>query len=781
VKVTALCLLDPNLTLTSYPVTNSNQWIVAMTDYGHDLKFGTFITPQARHTEEVVALAELTESSGLDLATFQDHPYQANFLDTWTLLSFVAARTSRIALSGNVLNLPLRPPAVLARAAASLDLLSHGRFELGLGAGAFWDGVEAMGGNKLTPGQAVDALEEGIEIIRGIWDADTPGGVRIEGKYHQARGARRGPLPQHRIGVWLGAYKPRMLSLVGRKADGWLPSLGYIKSPDIGESNAIIDTAAREAGRNPREIRRLINLAGSRLANQDEIAKMVDEITQLALEHGFSTFILPADDGRLIQTFGREVAPAVRVAVDKARTANGTVTGAVRSAAALALRSENIRYDRLPETLIGRAMEPGDHGFGGHASTYIHRGQPGLIIRPHNESEVAEAVRYAANQEAPLAVRSGGHGISGRATNEGGIVLDLSKLNSVEVIDPASKRIRLGPGARWGEVAEKLAPFGLGMSSGDYGDVGVGGLATVGGIGWLSRKHGLTIDHVVAADMVLADGRQLRLDKDHNADLFWGIRGAGANFGVVTSFELEAYDVGDVIFAQITYDMNEAAPVIARWAETVAAAPRDVTSFLTLAPARGGNPALGQANVVIADSDPAGAQAMLDPFLRVGPVLGSQAFIIPYPGLVQSNFEGHQGTGGMVSYAGLVTEVTPAVAGEMAEILKARASNMMQLRAVGGEVNDMAASATAYAHRHQNFSLNATAYGPTVQRLDRLWPALEAHLDGLYLNFETRMGPEHLERAYPAETLARLRALKAQYDPAELFNTNFNIPPGTTG
>lgn len=295
-----------------------------MTDYGHDLKFGTFITPQARQAHEVVALAELTEASGLDLATFQDHPYQANFLDTWTLLSFVAARTSRIALSGNVLNLPLRPPAVLARAAASLDLLSHGRFELGLGAGAFWDGVEAMGGNKLTPGQAVDALEEGIEIIKGVWDADAPGGVRVEGKYHQARGARRGPLPEHRIEIWLGAYKPRMLNLVGRKADGWLPSLGYIKSPAIEESNELIDTAAREAGRNPREIRRLLNLSASRLADRDEIAKMVDEVTQLALEHGFSTFILPADDGRLIETFGRDVAPAVRAAVDKARIASGT-------------------------------------------------------------------------------------------------------------------------------------------------------------------------------------------------------------------------------------------------------------------------------------------------------------------------------------------------------------------------------------------------------------------------------------------------------------------------
>ena len=152
-----------------------------MTDYGHELKFGTFITPSNQHADRVVAAAVATERSGLDLATFQDHPYNPGMLDAWTLIAFAAARTERIALSGNVLNVPLRQPAVLARSVASLDLLSKGRIELGLGAGAFWDGIAAMGGDALTPGQAVDALSEAIEIIRGIWDASAPGGVRVDG------------------------------------------------------------------------------------------------------------------------------------------------------------------------------------------------------------------------------------------------------------------------------------------------------------------------------------------------------------------------------------------------------------------------------------------------------------------------------------------------------------------------------------------------------------------------------------------------------------------------
>ncbi len=146
-----------------------------MTDYGHELRFGTFLTPQNADPQTPVALAVLTEEVGLDLVTFQDHPYQPSFLDTWTLLSFVAARTERVHLSGNVLNVPMRPPAVLARAAASLDLLSGGRVELGLGAGAFWDAIEAAGGRRLSPKQAVEALDEAIQVIRGVWSEERGG------------------------------------------------------------------------------------------------------------------------------------------------------------------------------------------------------------------------------------------------------------------------------------------------------------------------------------------------------------------------------------------------------------------------------------------------------------------------------------------------------------------------------------------------------------------------------------------------------------------------------
>ena len=200
-----------------------------MPDYGHELIFGSFITPTNAAPQQVVALAQASEQVGLDLMTFQDHPYQPAFLDTWTLLSYVAARTERIRLAGNVLNLPLRPPAVLARAAASLDRLSGGRFELSLGAGAFWDAIEAMGGRRLTPGQAVEALGEAIDIIRAIWDVGNRSHLRVDGIYYRVNGAKRGPAPAHDIGIWVGALKPRMLRLIGAKADGWLTTQSYIK------------------------------------------------------------------------------------------------------------------------------------------------------------------------------------------------------------------------------------------------------------------------------------------------------------------------------------------------------------------------------------------------------------------------------------------------------------------------------------------------------------------------------------------------------------------------
>ncbi|HET6504544.1 MAG TPA: LLM class flavin-dependent oxidoreductase [Amycolatopsis sp.] len=298
-----------------------------MTDYHHELLFGSFLSPAARRPEQVVALTRLSEAAGLDFATFQDHPYQSSFLDTWTLLSYLAAATSRIRLSANVLNLPLRQPVVLARSAASLDLLSGGRVELGLGAGAFWDGIEAVGGRRLTAGESVDALAEAITIIRAVWDADRRDEIHADGTHYRVRGGGRGPAPAHDMGIWVGAYRPRMLRLAGRVADGTLPSLPYL--PDgiagLAEMNAHIDEGAESAGRDPSAVRRLLNITGEFTATGRGLLtgppkQWVEELTTIALENGVSGFFLMTDDPEHLQRFGEEVAPAVRELVTTERT-----------------------------------------------------------------------------------------------------------------------------------------------------------------------------------------------------------------------------------------------------------------------------------------------------------------------------------------------------------------------------------------------------------------------------------------------------------------------------
>jgi alkanesulfonate monooxygenase SsuD/methylene tetrahydromethanopterin reductase-like flavin-dependent oxidoreductase (luciferase family) len=285
-------------------------------DYGHDLEFGVFIEPAAQSADQVVALSALADEAGHDLVTFNDHPYKPSFLDSLTLMSFVAARTGRVRLAANVTSLPLRPPAVLARAVASLDILSHGRAELGIGAGSAWDAIETMGGRRLDPGDSVGALEEGIHVIRELWDVRERGGVQFEGKHYRLAGALPGPARAHDISIWVGAFKPRMQRLIGRLADGWWPTVPALKPGDLAAGNAVIDAAATQAGRDPRAIRRLLNLGVVDAPARETAA----ELARLALEDGIGTFIVTVRDPRAITDFASEVAPRVRETVEQTRS-----------------------------------------------------------------------------------------------------------------------------------------------------------------------------------------------------------------------------------------------------------------------------------------------------------------------------------------------------------------------------------------------------------------------------------------------------------------------------
>jgi alkanesulfonate monooxygenase SsuD/methylene tetrahydromethanopterin reductase-like flavin-dependent oxidoreductase (luciferase family) len=279
----------------------------------------------------VLETARLADTLGYDVLAVQDHPYQPAHLDTLALLGVILGQTEQIRVFQDVGNLPLRPPAVFAKAAATLDLLSGGRFEAGLGGGGFLRAAQAMGAPAIGVGESLEALEEAVAILRASWSGAPE--LRFEGRHYRLDGARPGPAPAHDIAVWLGAMKPRALALTGRVADGWAaPLMNYLPPADAAGAHELIDRAARDAGRDPAEIRRIYNMPGAFTAAAPAPASDTDEaivgppehwaevLAHLALDLGFGTFVLMGrPDAQMLRTFIEDVAPRVRERVAAAR------------------------------------------------------------------------------------------------------------------------------------------------------------------------------------------------------------------------------------------------------------------------------------------------------------------------------------------------------------------------------------------------------------------------------------------------------------------------------
>jgi alkanesulfonate monooxygenase SsuD/methylene tetrahydromethanopterin reductase-like flavin-dependent oxidoreductase (luciferase family) len=223
-------------------------------------QIGISIVPDTESLDRHIELAQVADRGGLSLVAVQDHPYQRHFFDTWSLIPVLLAETQWVSFCTDVANLPLRPPAVMAKAAATLDVVSGGRFELGLGGGGLPNLISNFGGPRRTPGETVEAVDEAIDVLRLLWSEQRS--VSFEGKHYRLNDARPGPRPAHEIGIWLGAFRPRMIRLAGRKADGWIPSLGPLTRDELRAGNHQIDQAAEAAGRDPRSIRRIINIQG---------------------------------------------------------------------------------------------------------------------------------------------------------------------------------------------------------------------------------------------------------------------------------------------------------------------------------------------------------------------------------------------------------------------------------------------------------------------------------------------------------------------------------------
>ncbi|ADB31118.1 FAD linked oxidase domain protein [Kribbella flavida DSM 17836] len=433
--------------------------------------------------------------------------------------------------------------------------------------------------------------------------------------------------------------------------------------------------------------------------------------------------------------------------------------------------------------LPGEVLMPGDVGYTEASTTFFGRGAPALVVRPADVDQVVRAVRRAAAHGLTLSVRSGGHSLLAHGTNTGGMVLDLSRLDRVEVVDPDTRRVRVGGGATWGQVAAALTPYGWGLTAGDTAGVGVGGLTLGGGIGWMVRKHGLAIDNLVAARVVTADGRVLVVDEHEHPELFWALRGGGGNFGVVVDFDFIAQPVGTVHFGTITYAVEQPARQVSRWRDHLRQAPEELSSTLSLVPPLFGMPPAVTVTVCFAGEDADAAAAAIEPLVALGTVTDWQVRERPYAGILE---EVHEPPGLRVAGRNVLLPLLDDSA--VAAFVAAHAQGMpgiVSLRSLGGAFSRVPAAATAFAHRDAEAMAVCLAFvekeatEADVEQVLRPWTAIASRGSGVYLNFQGSATAADLAAAYPPATYARLVAVKRRYDPANLFRLNHNIAPDT--
>jgi FAD/FMN-containing dehydrogenase len=432
----------------------------------------------------------------------------------------------------------------------------------------------------------------------------------------------------------------------------------------------------------------------------------------------------------------------------------------------------------------GGIIEPGGAEYESARRSLLAAGSPAYVLRPGSVRDVQAGVRFAAGAGLVLSVRGGGHGFPGFGTNDGGVVIDLSRLASVEITDSERHLVRIGGGATWGQVAAALTPHGLAISSGDTKSVGVGGLTLAGGIGWKVRKYGLALDNVAAAELVTASGQVVRASAGQNPELFWAIRGGGGNFGIVTAFEFAAHPTTEVFFGRIAFPATEAATVLQGWAEYLRTAPDELTSVAEFAnPFAGGPEAPVEIHVAFDGDDPELAAEAIDPIRRLGTVTGDEIALTPYADTLADGTTPPPGIQFVIRSAFADKESVSDVLQILAEAGASEQSPFIAVRSVGGAVSRVPAGATAYAHRQAELMVVTTIAGPEPvveaarPALEAIWASLAPHVSGAYANFLTAAAEEDVAAIYPAETYQRLAAVKRRYDPGNLFARNHNIPP----
>jgi FAD/FMN-containing dehydrogenase len=449
-----------------------------------------------------------------------------------------------------------------------------------------------------------------------------------------------------------------------------------------------------------------------------------------------------------------------------------------------------VSIPQLRSLFNGQVIAPGDAGYD-EARAAFYGGfdrRPAVIIRAKGASDVVNVVSLASETGLELAIRSGGHSGAGHCTTDGGILLDLGEMDALD-IDVEARTAWVEPGLTAVEFTEAAAAHGLAVGFGDAGSVGIGGITLGGGVGFLVRKHGLTIDSLLAADVVTADGRLLRVDAETHPDLFWAIRGGGGNFGVVTRLLFRLHEVGTIVGGMLI--LPATADVVASFIAEAEAAPEELSTIanVMVAPPLPFLPEEAHGRLVVfallayAGDVEAGERAVA-PFRALAAPITDLVKPMSLPEMYPPEEDGYHPTA--VGRNLFVDHIGRDVADTILRYLKESDASMRvaQLRVLGGAMARVPADATAFAHRASRIMVNVAAFyeGPEDRVAREAWvtdfaAALDQGDSGAYVNFVADEGPERVRAAYPGSTWDRLSAIKRRYDPTNLFRLNHNIPP----
>ncbi|GAB3250511.1 FAD-binding oxidoreductase [Nocardioides dilutus] len=426
------------------------------------------------------------------------------------------------------------------------------------------------------------------------------------------------------------------------------------------------------------------------------------------------------------------------------------------------------------ETVENFSILPGDEDYDAARTTIMGTARPSVVLRPSTAADVAASLRHARDEGLPVAVRSGGHSALSFGNIDDGAVIDVSRLDGVEVLGDG--RVRIGAGATWGRAAQALAEHGLAITSGDTTSVGVGGLTQAGGIGWMVRKHGLTIDSLLGAEVVTASGDLVTASATENADLFWAIRGGAGNFGVVTAFEFQAQPVSTVQFGTIAFALDDVAQLVKGWAAAMRGAPDELSTTLVLMPGFGDFPAGAIVYVCLVGDD----TAALEPLRTIGTVVAEDISERPYAEILE---EAHPPEGVLPVIGNtLVTSVEEPLIDSIAAAYAA-GGRVVFVRSLGGAFGRVDPGETAFAHRDAEALVVSAAFLPvdaTEQQIAEaraVWRTIGEQGIGSYAGFLGSDTADDIAALWPADTLERLRQVKRTWDPDNVFRRNFNVVP----